>query len=62
MNTHLRKLNLQFEQLIQTLEIDMQSSATLDLKAYLELSQLIIRVDKITLLMLSDIANERVLN
>jgi hypothetical protein len=62
MNTNLRKLNLQFEQLIQTLEIDMQSSATLDLKAYLELSQLIVRIDKITLLMLSDITNERVLN
>jgi hypothetical protein len=62
MNTNLRKINHQIDNILKELEVDMQTTASPDIKAYLELNELVIRIDKITLLMLSDIGKKRVLN
>jgi hypothetical protein len=62
MNKRLRKLNDVTGSILQELERDMSSSASPDVESYLELNKLIMRMDNITSLMLSDINEKRVLN
>jgi hypothetical protein len=62
MNNNLRKLNNLTSNIIDELEVDMKTSEGQDAKAYLELSELIVKVDKIITLMISDIDENRVMN
>jgi hypothetical protein len=62
MNKRLRELNDVTGSILQDLERDISSSASHDVKSYLELNKLIMRMDNITSLMLSDINEKRVLN
>lgn len=62
MNKRLRELNDVTGSILQELERDISSSASPDVEAYLELNKLIMRMDNITSLMLSDINEKRVLN
>lgn len=62
MNERLRKLNEVTASILQELERDISSSASPDIGSYLELNELIMRMDNITSLMLSDITEKRVLN
>jgi hypothetical protein len=62
MNQRLRKLNEVTASILQELERDISSSASPDIGSYLELNELIMRMDNITSLMLSDINEKRVLN
>jgi hypothetical protein len=62
MNKRLRELNDVTGSILQELERDMSSSASPDVESYLELNKLIMRMDNITSLMLSDINEKRVLN
>jgi hypothetical protein len=62
MNKRLRRLNQVTGCILQELELDISSSAIPDVESYLELNKLIMRMDNITSLMLSDINEKRVLN
>jgi hypothetical protein len=62
MNKRLRELNDVTGSILQELERDISSSASPDVESYLELNTLIMRMDNITSLMLSDINEKRVLN
>jgi hypothetical protein len=62
MNTIMRRLNKSLADILDELECNMRTNGNLDIKAYLELNELIVKIDKITILMLSDIDENRVLN
>lgn len=62
MNKRLRELNDVTGSILKELERDISSSASPDVESYLELNKLIMRMDNITSLMLSDINEKRVLN
>lgn len=62
MNKRLRALNDVAANILKELERDISSSASPDIGSYLELNELIMRMDNITSLMLSDINEKRVLN
>jgi hypothetical protein len=62
MNNNLRKLNSLTSNIIDELEVDMKTAAGQDAEGYYELSKLIVRVDRILALMLSDIDAHRVMN
>jgi hypothetical protein len=62
MNKLLRELNLVTGNILQELERDIGSNASPDIDSYLELNKLIMRMDNITSLMLSDINKKRALN
>jgi hypothetical protein len=62
MNNNLRKLNNLTSNIIDELEVDMKTSASQDAKAYYELSKLIVRIDRVMSLMLSDIDENRIMN
>ena len=62
MNKRLRELNDIAANILKELERDISSSGSPDIVSYLELNELIMRMDNITSLMLSDINEKRVLN
>lgn len=62
MNKRLKKLNKVTANILQELEYDISSNAIPDIETYIELNDLIMRIDNITSLMLSDINEKRVLN
>jgi len=62
MNNNLRKLNSLTSNIIDELEVDMKITASQDAKAYYELSKLIVRIDRVMSLMLSDIDENRIMN
>jgi hypothetical protein len=62
MNNNLRKLNSLTSNIIDELEVDMKITASKDAKAYYELSKLIVRIDRVMSLMLSDIDENRIVN
>jgi hypothetical protein len=62
MNNNLRKLNNLTSNIIDELEVDMKTNASQDAKAYYELSKLIVRIDRVMSLMLSDIEENRIMN
>jgi hypothetical protein len=62
MNKRLRELNDVTGSILQELERDIGSSVSPDVESYLELNKLIMRMDNITSLMLSDINEKRFLN
>jgi hypothetical protein len=62
MNNNLRKLNSLTSNIIDELEVDMKTSAGQDAEAYYELSKLIVRIDRVMSLMLSDIDENRIMN
>jgi hypothetical protein len=61
-NKLLRELNNVMANILQELELEIRSSASPDIHSYLELNKLIMKIDNITSLMLSDINEQRVLN
>jgi hypothetical protein len=62
MNNNLRKLNSLTSNIIDELEVDMKTTASQDAQAYYELSKLIVRIDRVMSLMLSDIDEKRIMN
>ena len=62
MNQRLRKLNEVTASILEELERDISSNASPDIGSYVELNELIMRMDNITSLMLSDINEKRALN
>jgi hypothetical protein len=62
MNNNLRTLNSLTSNIIDELEVDMKTSAGQDAEAYYELSKLIVRIDRVMSLMLSDIDENRIMN
>jgi hypothetical protein len=62
MNNNLRKLNSLTSNIIDELEVDMKTTASQDANAYYELSKLIVRIDRVMSLMLSDIDENRIMN
>jgi hypothetical protein len=62
MNNNLRKLNNLTSNILDELEVDMKTNASQDAKAYYELSKLIVRIDRVMSLMLSDIEENRIMN
>ena len=62
MNSKLRKLNTTIVNVLEEIEIDLGTRANIDKSAYLELSELIVSIDQLITLLLSDIDNRRALN
>jgi hypothetical protein len=62
MNSKLRELNTTIAHILKEIEIDLRAQANIDISAYLELSELIVSIDQLTTLLLSDIDNKRAIN
>jgi hypothetical protein len=62
MNINLRKLNNLTSDTLKLIEIDRQTNADIDPKAYLELIELTTLMDRLISSLLSDIDSKRTLN